>query len=90
MDIWRRIFGFDYQLEMSKPAAKHRRVLRIADLARRPAGGHARCDGGPEGRPARCRAIHQDAPFGKTTSAAVHEEIRDLARWRELDVKLPA
>ena len=38
----------------------------------------------------RVDAIHQDAPFGKTSSAAVGEEIRDLARWRELDVKLPA
>jgi hypothetical protein len=38
----------------------------------------------------RADAIHQDIPFGKTTSAAVRKEIRDLARWRELDVKLPA
>jgi uncharacterized protein YcaQ len=38
----------------------------------------------------RADAIHQDARFGKTTSAAVREEIRDLARWLELDVKLPA
>jgi uncharacterized protein len=35
-------------------------------------------------------AAHQDIPVGKTTSAAVREEIRDLARWLELDVKLPA
>jgi uncharacterized protein len=89
MDIWRRIFEPDYQLEMYKPAAKHRRVLRIADPARRPAGGHARCHDGPEGLLG-VDAIHQDIPFGKTTSAAVGEEIRDLARWRELDVILPA
>jgi uncharacterized protein YcaQ len=25
MDIWRRIFKFDYQLEIYKPVAKHRR-----------------------------------------------------------------
>jgi uncharacterized protein len=37
----------------------------------------------------RADAIHQDVRFGKTTSA-VREEIRDLARWLELDVKLPA
>jgi hypothetical protein len=49
MDIWRRIFELDYRLEMYKPVAKHRRVLRIADPARRPAGGHAGRDGGPEG-----------------------------------------
>ena len=38
----------------------------------------------------RVDAIHQDVPFDKTTSAAVREEIQDLARWLELDVKLPA
>jgi hypothetical protein len=89
MDIWRRIFELDYRLEMYKPVAKHRWVLRIADPARRPAGGHAGRGGGPEGLLG-VDAIHQDIPFGKTTSAAVREEIRDLARWRELDVKLPA
>ena len=51
MDIWRRIFEFDYQLEMYKPVAKRRWVLRIADLVRRPAGGQARCGGGTEGWP---------------------------------------
>lgn len=90
MDIWRRIFEFGYQLEMYKPAAKRRWVLRIADLARRPAGGQARCGGGPEGRPAPRRRDPPGRPLGKTASAAVREEIRDLARWLELDVKLPA
>jgi hypothetical protein len=37
MDIWRRIFEFDFQLEMYKLVAERRWVLRIADLARRPA-----------------------------------------------------
>jgi hypothetical protein len=46
MDIWRRIFEFDYQLEMYKPAAKQQWVLRIADLVRRPAGSQARCGTG--------------------------------------------
>ena len=90
MDIWRLIFEFHYQLELSKPVAKRRWVLRIADLARRPAGGQARCSGGPEGGLLRVDAIHQDFPFGKTASAAVREEIRDLARWLELDFKPPA
>jgi hypothetical protein len=35
-------------------------------------------------------AIHQDTPFNKTTSAAVEREIRDLARWLEMDLELPA
>jgi uncharacterized protein len=28
-------------------------------------------------------ATHQDLPFGKTASAAVPEEIRNLVRWLE-------
>jgi len=36
-------------------------------------------------------AIHQDVPFGKTRSPPPYaSQIRDLARWLELDVKLPA
>jgi uncharacterized protein YcaQ len=38
----------------------------------------------------RADATHQDLPFGKTASAAAPEEIRNLARWLELDIKLPA
>jgi uncharacterized protein YcaQ len=38
MDICRRIFEFDYQLETYKPVARHRWVFRIADLVRRPVG----------------------------------------------------
>jgi uncharacterized protein len=35
-------------------------------------------------------AIHQDVPFTKTMTSAVHHEINDLARWLDLDLALPA
>jgi uncharacterized protein len=85
------IFEFDYQLEMYKPVAKRRwgyfalpilygdRLVGKLDATADRKAGMLRVD-----------AIHQDVPFDKTTSAAVREEIQDLARWLELDVKLPA
>jgi uncharacterized protein len=85
------IFEFDYQLEMYKPVAKRRwgyfalpvlygdrLVGKLDATADRKAG------------MLHVGAIHQDVPFDKPTSAAVRAEIRDLARWLELDVKLPA
>jgi uncharacterized protein len=75
---------------MYKPVAEHRWVLRISDLVRRPAGGKLDAAADRKGGLLRVDAIHQDVLFGKTASAAVREEIRGLARWLELDVKLPA
>ena len=37
----------------------------------------------------RVNAIHQDVPFDTTMTAAVDGEIKDLARWLELDLMLP-
>ena len=37
----------------------------------------------------RVDAIHEDEPFNKTTTAAVRRELKDLARWLELDLLLP-
>jgi uncharacterized protein len=34
----------------------------------------------------RVNAIHQDVPFDKATTAAVHREVEELARWLELDL----
>jgi uncharacterized protein len=34
----------------------------------------------------RVDAIHQDMTFTKAMTAAVHREIKDLARWLELDL----
>jgi hypothetical protein len=34
----------------------------------------------------RVQAVHQDVPFDKTMTTAVESEIKDLARWLELDL----
>jgi hypothetical protein len=76
------LFGFDYQLEMYKPAAKRRwgyfalpvlygdrLVGKLDATADRKAGVLV------------VNAIHQDVTFDKAMTAAVGDEIRDLARW---------
>ncbi len=84
------IFEFDYQLEMYKPAAQRRwgyfalpilfgdRLVGKLDATADRTAGELRVD-----------AIHEDVPFDKAASAAVDEEIKDLARWLELDLTLP-
>jgi uncharacterized protein len=83
------LFEFDYQLEMYKPAAKRRwgyfalpilygdqLVGKLDATADRTAG------------VLRVNAIHRDAAFNKTMTAAVNREIADLAHWLELDLTL--
>ena len=83
------LFEFDYQLEMYKPAAKRRwgyfalpilyqdRLVGKLDAAADRSAGVLRVN-----------AIHQDVPFSKAMTAAVDDEIRDLARWLGLDLVL--
>ena len=84
------LFGFDYQIEIYKPARKRRwgyyalpilygdeLVGKVDATADRPAG------------VLRVDAIHRDVEFTKPMAAAVHREIKDLARWLELDLLLP-
>jgi uncharacterized protein YcaQ len=84
------LFEFDYQLEMYKPVAKRRwgyyalpilhgdrLVGKLDAIADRKAGEF------------RVNAIHQDVPFTKAMTAAVDEEIDDLARWLELQRVTP-
>jgi uncharacterized protein YcaQ len=85
------LFEFDYQLEMFKPAAKRRwgyyalpilyadRLVGKVDATADRRAGVLRVD-----------AIHRDVPFSKAMVTAVDREIRDLARWLELDLALPA
>jgi uncharacterized protein YcaQ len=81
------LFEFDYQLEMYKPAAKRRwgyfalpilygdrLVGKLDATADRKAG------------LLRISAVHQDVPFTKAMSAAVDDEIWDLAHWLGLDL----
>jgi len=79
------LFEFEYQLEMYKPVAKRRwgyfalpilhgdRLVGKVDATAARKAGMLRVD-----------AVHEDAPFSKTLSAAVHRELRDLAKWLEL------
>jgi uncharacterized protein len=81
------LFGFDYQLEMYKPAAKRkwgyfalpilygdRLVGKLDATADRKAGVFT------------VNALHEDVPFTKAMTAAVRREIKDLARWLALDL----
>ncbi len=84
------LFDFDYQLEMYKPAAKRRwgyyalpvlhrdRLIGKVDATADRTAGVLRVD-----------AIHEDEPFTKTATMAVRRELKDLARWLELDLVLP-
>jgi uncharacterized protein YcaQ len=76
------LFGFDYQLEMYKPAEKRRwgywalpvlhgdRLVGKVDATADRQAGVLRVD-----------AVHEDVAFTPTTAAAVRREIRRLARW---------
>ncbi len=84
------LFEFDYQLEMYKPVAKRRwgyyalpilhgdRLVGKLDATADRKEGVLRVD-----------AIHRDAPFTKQMTAAVDREIKDLARWLDLDLIPP-
>ncbi len=82
------LFEFDYQLEMYKPASDRRwgyfalpilygdrLVGKVDATTDRPAG------------VLRVNAIHQDVPFTKAMSTAVHREITDLARMLDVEVR---
>jgi uncharacterized protein len=85
------IFGFDYQVEMFKPAARRRwgyyalpilhgdrLVGKVDAITDRRAG------------VLQVNAIHQDEPFSKTLAAAVEQEIRELADWVGRELSLAA
>ena len=81
------LFGFDYQLEMYKPAAARRwgywampvlhgdRLVGKLDATADPQAGVLHVD-----------AVHQDLPWAASVVAAVDREIRSLARLLELEV----
>ncbi len=84
------LFGFDYQLEMYKPAPARRwgyfalPVLHGDQLV-----GKLDATADRKAGVFRVNAIHQDETFDKATATAVDDEITDLARWLELDLSRP-
>jgi uncharacterized protein YcaQ len=81
------LFEFDYQLEMYKPAATRRwGYFALPILYRDRLVGKLDATADRQGGMLRVNAIHQDVPFDKATTAAVNREIKDLARWLELEV----
>ena len=81
------VFEFEYALEMYKPAEKRRwgyytlPVLYGDRLVGKLDAGADRKDG-----VLRVAAVHRDVPFGKAMTEAVEREIRDLARWLDLEL----
>ncbi|MBV1850618.1 DNA glycosylase AlkZ-like family protein [Catellatospora tritici] len=85
------LFGFDYQLEMYKPAAKRRwgywampilygnQLVGKLDATADRRAGVLRVD-----------AVHQDVAFTKAMAAAIDREIADLAAWLGLNLDLPS
>jgi hypothetical protein len=84
------LFGFDYQLEMFKPAAKRRwGYFALPILYGDRLVGKLDATADRKARVLRVDAIHQDVAFDKIMIAAVDREINNLAHWLELDLTLP-
>ena len=81
------LFGFEYLLEMYKPAEARRwgyyalPVLYDDRLV-----GKLDATADRETGELRVHALHEDDPFTDATTAAVHSEIDHLAQWLELEV----
>jgi uncharacterized protein YcaQ len=85
------LFEFDYQLEMYKPAAKRRwGYFALPILYGDRLVGKLDATTDRKAGVLRVAAIHEDAPFTDTMTAAVRREISDLAHWLELELALPA
>ncbi|MET0782478.1 MAG: crosslink repair DNA glycosylase YcaQ family protein [Microbacterium sp.] len=83
----RDVFGFEYIVEMYKPAAKRRWgyfALPILHGDRLIGKLDAAAD--RKQRVFRVAVIHEDEPFAREATEAVHAEIRELAAWLGLDV----
>ena len=86
-DRARELFGFDYVLEMYKPAARRRWgyfALPVLSGDRLIGKLDARAD--RKAGVLRVHAVHEDQPFDPATAAAVEAEITALADWLGLGV----
>ena len=85
------LFDFDYQLEMYKPAAKRRwGYFALPILYGDRLVGKLDATADRDAGMLRVNAVHQDVPFDPTMTAAVEDEVKDLAGWLELDLTRPA
>jgi len=81
------LFGYEYLLEMYKPAAKRRWgyfALPILHLDRFVGKLDAKAD--RKAGVLRVHAVHEDEPFTESVRASVDAEIQELARWLGLEV----
>ena len=84
------LFEFDYQLEMYKPAAKRKwgyfalPVLHGDRLV-----GKLDATADQKAGVLHVHAVHEDIPFSKKMATDVNREIKDLARWLQLDLARP-
>ena len=84
------LFGFDYQLEMYKPAAKRRwGYFALPILYGDRLVGKLDASADHKSGVPRVGAIHQDVAITKTMTAQVDREIDELAQWLKLDLALP-
>jgi uncharacterized protein YcaQ len=85
------LFDFDYQLEMYKPAAKRRwGYFALPILYGDRLVGKLDATADRDARVLRVNAVQQDVAFDRTMTAAVDDELKDLAHWLQLDLALPA
>jgi uncharacterized protein len=85
------LFEFDYQLEMYKPVAKRRwGYWALPILYGDRLVGKLNATADRSYGVLRVHAIYEDVPFSRAAAAAVHREIRALADWLGLDLRLPA
>lgn len=79
------LFGYDYQLEMFKPAAKRRwGYWALPILAGDRLVGKLDTTADRKAGVLRVHAIHQDTPFTAAITDAVRQQIEDLANWLNL------
>jgi uncharacterized protein len=82
------LFGFDYQLEMYKPAAKRRwGYFALPVLYGDRLVGKLDATADRKTGVLRVSTVHQDVPFTTAMTAAVDRQIADLARWLKLDLE---
>lgn len=81
------LFGYEYTLEMYKPAAQRRwGYFALPVLHRDRLVGKVDAVADRKGGVLRVAAIHEDVPFAKATAHAVRTELAALAEWLGLDL----